>query len=154
MAIDQKVAVGSVFVLADASFSYRRIREQGNSLREVVANFERCIRRDDSLVVIGVKRRPMSIDRDLEAATVQIGQRINQIVKIDPRRQPVRLETIVSRRNAEEEDLLATHVNQFAEQVGKEFREPWTTGKHEVVRSDLFSADRPNSSASNRDSFL
>src|SRR5688572_19727758 len=77
----------------------------------------------------------MLVDRDFESAAIEIRNGINQIVEIDPRRHQWWSKTFITRRNAEKKHLLSRHVNQFAKQIGKQFRQPWTTCIHQRIRA-------------------
>jgi hypothetical protein len=79
----------------------------------------------------------MRIDRHLDPSPIDIRQRINQIVEIDPRRHHAAIETVISRRYAEKDNLLPRHMNQLTQQVRKDLRQPWSTGKHELPRFDF-----------------
>src|ERR1051326_2542421 len=80
----------------------------------------------------------MSVDCDLETTTLDIRQRINQIVEINPARHHSDVETIVSGRNAEKDLFLPRDVNPFTQQFRKQFWQPWATRKHANVGNDFF----------------
>src|SRR5215213_4836683 len=86
----------------------------------------------------------MSIDSELEPSTLDIRQRIDQIVEINPARHDADAETIVARRNSEEDNLLPRDVNPTAQQLRKKFRQPWTRRKHVPVGNDLLPRDCAN----------
>src|SRR5262249_49365024 len=108
MTIDQEVAVRSVFVLADARFRHRCGRERRNPSPQIFAySFDR-LSGNNPLPVIGIELRPMFINRNLQTASFQVGQSVNEVVKIDPRRHPWWFEEIVTRWHTEEENFLST----------------------------------------------
>src|ERR1041384_3446293 len=74
----------------------------------------------------------MRINRELETASVQIRQTIDEIVEVDPGGQHTLIKTLVSRGNAKEENLLPRYMNQSPQQFGKQFWQPWATGKYET----------------------
>src|SRR5690349_19216185 len=78
----------------------------------------------------------MCINRQLEPASIEVRQPVNQIVEIDPCGARLWRETLVPGWYAEKEDLLSRHVNQLAQQLRKEFRQPWTTGEHRAICID------------------
>src|SRR5689334_3173138 len=89
----------------------------------------------------------MRVNRELETTTFDIRQRINEIVEIDPARHHSDAEAIVPRRNAEKNLFLPRDVNSLAQQLRKQFRQPWTTRKHVVLGDDFFAGPCSNRTA-------
>src|SRR6185369_15314142 len=89
------------------------------------------------LTTVWIECRSMRIKSHLEAAALQVRHRVNKVVEVDPRRHRAFIETRISRRHAKKDYFLARDVNQFAQQIGKDFRQPWTTCKYEVLGHDL-----------------
>src|SRR5262245_28451451 len=71
MAINQEIAVGSVFVLADASFDDRRVAQFGKTPRHIVANFPEGLIAHYAHAAFGIKFRSVSIECNLEAAALE-----------------------------------------------------------------------------------
>src|SRR5215210_2920357 len=104
VAVDQEVAVRAVLVLADAGFEQRRSGQPGEAERQVAPRPLQPLRARETLAGGGVERRPSRVVRDLEAAVVVPRNAVEVLLaELDPDREAVQ----VTRRRAEEEDLLA-----------------------------------------------
>src|SRR5690349_10793888 len=132
MAVDQKIAIRSIFILADTRLCHRRIRQPRHSLRQILTHRLQSTGSNNPLATIRIKLFPMRIDRELEPTPFDIGHRINKIVEIDPRRHHARIETVVSRRHTEKDHFLPRYMNQLTKQIRKQLRQPWSTRKYKL----------------------
>src|SRR5689334_8714300 len=134
MTVDQKVAVGSVLVLADACFDDRRVLQIRQSQSKQTAYFFQSLSGRNSIAAVWIERRAMPIDCDLDAASIDVGQAISFAFEIDPGWHRRRLESIVAGGRSKIENFLPRWLNAICEQAGKHFRQPWTTSEN-VSRS-------------------
>src|SRR6266700_5446378 len=143
MAVDQEVAVRGVLVLADAAFNHGGIFHGGEKMLSVPAGFLQPFEGRDSPAGVGVKRRTVPVNRHLKTSVLKVGHAVSLIVtQVDPRRQRGRLEPWVTRRHAEEEDLLARRKYAVAEQVRKHLGEPRTAGENKDSGVDAVATAR------------
>ena len=103
MEIDEKVAVRGVFVLAHACFDYGSGGEVWKALGKIGAHFVHTVRRDHTVVEIGIDRRAVAVGGEFEAATSETGEAVHAVAeaKVEPDGELGRLETEIAGRNAE-----------------------------------------------------
>src|SRR5689334_13252309 len=135
--INQEIAIRSSLILANTRLHHRCSSQPRYSSREIFPHRSQPTNTNHSLSAVRVKLLTMRIDRDLEPSPIEIRQRINQIVEIDPRRHHAAIEPVIPRRDTKKDNLLPRYMNQLTQQVGKDLRQPWTTGKHELPRFDF-----------------
>src|SRR6185369_15742075 len=131
-------------VLAHACLGNRRICESWHPSREVLTRCIQSGRRDHAFTSIRIEFRPMCINRELETASVQIRQSVNEIVEVNPGRQHALIETLISGRNAKKENFLPRDVNQLPKQFRKQLWQPWPAGKYETFCINSLSGDCVN----------
>src|SRR2546423_10708916 len=108
MAIDQKVTVGSIFVLAYTCFNNRSVFQTRQATREVSPHFYKTVIRYKAIIVVGIEWRAMSIDCYFDAAVFQIGKTIGFLFEVDPNGQLRRQITVSVFRGTKEEHFLTT----------------------------------------------
>src|SRR5713101_675127 len=96
----------------------------------------RAFSSDRSITCFRIKNRTVLIDGHLESAAFEIGNRVNEIVKINPYRHRRRRKARIARRHAKEEHFLPRGLNHFTEKVRKKSWQPRTAGKHKLVRTN------------------
>src|SRR5260370_39393391 len=84
MKIDEEVAVRCVLVLTDTSFGHRRVFQSRQTPREVTTHLSESFAGSYAISAVRIKRRPVAIDGDLDAAAFQIRQAIRFIFEINP----------------------------------------------------------------------
>src|SRR5438067_13538148 len=72
MAVDEKVAVGGVLVLADAALDQRRLGERRETAGEEIARCRETGGRHLALERVGIDGRDVRVERQLEAARLLI----------------------------------------------------------------------------------
>ena len=115
MAIDQKISIGSIFVLADARFDDGSIFQGGETLAEIVASGLFCFGSGSAVRGVGIDRRAMAVDGDFHAAIFQVGHAVNFIAQANPGGHRGRCESSVACRRAEKENFLAGGENALAQ---------------------------------------
>ncbi len=85
MKIDEEVAVGSVFVLADARFCNRRVFQCGQTPGETLTHLGESHTGRKSITSVGIKFDTVAIDRDLDTAPFRVRQTISFVFEVDPR---------------------------------------------------------------------
>src|SRR5205807_10305598 len=134
MAIDQKVAVRSVFVLTDAAFDDRCVLHSRQSQSKQASHFCQSLCGRNSIAVVSIERRAMSIDRDLDAASIDVGQAVSFRFEIDPGWHRRRSKSIVANGTFKIENFLTRWMNAPRQQIGKHLRQPWPAGE-DISRS-------------------
>src|SRR5437868_12541826 len=114
MAIDQEVAVGSIFVLTDARFDNRRIFQRGQTPFETLTHFGKSLAGHNSIAGVRIKFGSVTINRDLNAAPFRVRQAISLAFEVDPGGQSGRRKTSVAWRSSEIENFLAGRMNSIS----------------------------------------
>src|SRR5262245_4090151 len=142
MAIDQKIAVRGVLVLADARLDERRVFQMRKAAGEVLTHWRQPLGRHLPLAGLRIECRTVTVERDLEPAGLQIRDAVDLTAEVDPDGQQRRRESPVARRSAKKEYFLARRMNAVSEHVGKHFGEPRAARENEVVGIDRRAAAR------------
>src|SRR5687768_9165040 len=116
MPVYQKVTIRRVLILAHPRLSNRRVRQKRYSFRQIFAHRDQPRLANHALPSVRIESWSMCINRNLETTAIEIWNSVNEIVEIDPRWQNTSIESIVSRWNSDEENLLPRDMNQLAEQ--------------------------------------
>src|SRR5438477_8334281 len=122
MAVDEKVAVGGVLVLAYAALDQRRLGERRKTADEEIARGRETGGRHLALERVRIDGRAVRVERQLEAARLQIGHSVNdvlQVGKVGPHRKGRRGKAPVAGRRPEEEYFLARGLDAVAQHLGK-----------------------------------
>src|ERR1700751_4759328 len=107
MPIDNKVAVGSLLVLANPSLNQRRIFQGREAKGNILADILQRLRSDCPLTESRIEIRPARIVGDLETAPVAAGNAIPKLpAMIGPHWHLAVRETRISGRRAEEKYVL------------------------------------------------
>ena len=140
MLIDQEIAVGAVFVLADAGFNDRGIFETWEAARDEFASGGDGIGTGDARLRVRICRGTVMVVSDFEAAVFDVGHAVEFVAQEKPGGKRGREEARVAGRNAEEENFLAGNEEAVGEQAGENFRQPGTAGEDECAGADFFAA--------------
>src|SRR5258708_6341030 len=111
MKIDQKVAVGSVFVLADARFRNRRVFQRGQTPGKTLTHLSQSLAGHHSIAGVRIEFGSVAINRDLDAAPFEIRQALSLVFEIDPGRQRRGGKTSITCRSSEIENFLTGRMN-------------------------------------------
>lgn len=132
MAVDQKIAGGGVFVLADARFEQRRVGQSREALAQQRARAPQ--RRWGEFAAAGfwIERGAVRIEGQLEAAAVQRGDRVGSFTPRDPGGHGSE-----GGRRAEVEHFLPRGADAAAQNPGKQLREPGTAGVYDRAGADV-----------------
>src|SRR5687767_13223156 len=101
MAIDEEVAGRGVLVLTHAAFDERGVRQAGESPPQPRPGGFDTLAIDRPISSIGIESGAMSVDADLDAATLYIGDSVNAGREVDPGRRVCRGEAFVTAGRAE-----------------------------------------------------
>src|SRR5687767_582490 len=101
MAIDEKVAGGCVLVLAHPPFDDGGVGHGRKSALQPRASGFDALAIDSAIAGVRIESSAMSIDANLEAAVLEIGDPVDAGGEINPRRRVGCRESIVSCRRAE-----------------------------------------------------
>src|SRR5687768_15037278 len=137
MAIDEKVAGGRVLVLAHTTFDDGGIGQRWKSMLQPRASLFDALAIDGSITGVRIESGAMSIDADLEAALLEIGDSIDARGEINPSRRVCCGESVVSCRGAEVHHHLSCWFDSLTEQLRKHRRQPGSTCKHEQSATQL-----------------
>ena len=140
VAIDEEIAIGAVFILADARFRHRRRGKGGEAPGHIGAGEGDAVGAGDAVAGIGVHGGTVLVLGDLEAARFEIGKAIDDvaIVPIGPAGQAGGAEAVVTGGRHEEADFLSRREDAAAEQGGEEFGQPWPGGEDEAPGGEGF----------------
>src|SRR5258707_8009722 len=105
MKIDQKVAVGGVFVLANTRFRNRRIFQRGQTPGKTLTHLSQSLAGHHSIAGVRIEFGSVTVNRDLDAAPFEIRQTISFVFEIDPGGQGGCGKTAVAGRSSEIENL-------------------------------------------------
>ena len=141
MLINQKIAIGGVFVLADARFDDGGVFQGGKPAREKFFCGGDAFGSSDARLRVGIDGGAVAIVGDFEAASFEIGHAVEFVAQDEPRGQCGRLEARVGGRDAEEENFLSRNEDAIANEVGEEFGEPRAARENEFRGGDIFAAD-------------
>ncbi len=133
MPIDQEVAARRVLVLADVRVDERRVDERREAAREELPRDHNRVVADPSIRRVGVDGRTMTIDTDLHAGAVEVGDAVEPGREVDPDRQPSDRETCVTGRHAEVQYFLTRRPDAAADGLRKDRRQPRPAREHELV---------------------
>src|SRR5580704_4153883 len=134
MTVDDEVAVGSLLVLADASFKQWRLFQGREAEADVLANVFERVGADDALAVGGIEGGAAGVVGDLEAAPSAAGNAVTKTpVMVTPDGQMAVAETVVSGGGSEEKNVLLGGANQIADCSGKQLAQPWAAGEDVIV---------------------
>ena len=135
MAVDQEVAVGRRFVLADPRLEDRPLGEVGKAPAQVGARQAQVVRIGDPLAVRRVEARTDAVDADLEAPLVDARDPVAAARVVRPGRQDVPAPASVALARAEVEDRLPGDRHEIADDVGEELRQPGPCREDERTRA-------------------
>src|SRR5262245_11259324 len=107
MAVDQEIAVRSVFVLADARFDERGARQRRKPPGHKRARHLERVFGHLALGGVGVNRFAVTIEREFEASIFQVRHAVGFSAEVDPGRRQRRGESRFACGNAEKVNLLA-----------------------------------------------
>ena len=135
MAIDQEIAVAAVLILADAGFDELRARQRWKAPRQIAPRLGDAGGGCDPVADIGIDRRAVPVEGELEAAVLDIGKAVGDVatVEIGPARQCGGHETRIAGRRREEEHLLPGREDSASEQRREQLGQPWPAGE-DIVR--------------------
>src|SRR5258706_6065222 len=114
MKIDQEVAVGSILVLTDAPFDYRRVFQSGQTPFQTLTHLGESLVGHNSIAGVRIKFGSVTINRDLNAAPFGVRQAISLAFKVDPSGQSGCRKTSVACRSSEIENFLACGMNSIS----------------------------------------
>src|SRR5215472_995766 len=122
MAVDQEVTVPGVLILAYPGFDHGRLRQRGYVLLQVGLQMLERICTDQPCLMIRITLRPVTVEGNLEASAVDVGQRIWPIRMrvMKPGWHLSHVEGSAARWRTEKEDVLSRREDSFREHVGKE----------------------------------
>src|SRR5271154_1653194 len=138
MAINQKIAIGSIFVLAHARLDNWCISQSRETRSHIFLHDFGLRGRRQTRLRIGIDALPMMIERNLQPAAFNVGHPVIFIFLKKPRRQGRRSESRVSRRHPQKEDFLATWENSLSKNLGKHFAEPGSASKNKLPGGNRF----------------
>ena len=107
MAIDEVVAGGGVFVLADFGLEEGGIFDFGEALGEVTTDFFDSLFGNGAVFGVGIDDGAVGIDGDFEAAGFDVGNAVEAVGAIDPAGHGGGVPGAVARGGTEVEDFLA-----------------------------------------------
>src|SRR6185295_19344948 len=124
MSVDEQIAVGAVFVLADARLDYRAALQRRETSLHVVAHFRQRTGGELPIADIRIDRRSVLIVRNLEAAAFKIREPVVDVavVEIRPTGQLPGREALIARPRREEKHLLSGRKDARAQKLRKELR--------------------------------
>ena len=115
MAIDEVVAGGGVFVLADFGLEEGGVFDFGEALGEVATDFFDSLFGNGAIFGIGIDDGAVGIDGDFEAAGFDVGDAVEAMGAIDPAGHIGGVPGGVAGGGAEVEDLLAGGADDIGE---------------------------------------
>src|SRR5690242_11843131 len=110
MTVNQEIAIGAVFILADARFDDRRIAQSRESPAKIIAH-ERERLAGNAIEAIGINGRTVNVAGDFEAAALDIGNSVRFGGSVEPGGKISRGIAFVACRNAEKINFLARREN-------------------------------------------
>src|SRR5215469_5940059 len=121
MAIDQKVTVPRVLILADTRFDDWSISQTGNMAAEIGSQFLNGRSIYHAAAAIRIEGRTMPVESDLEAPTLDVGYGIGNVRTgvVQPNRHLRWTKEIASRWGPQKEDLLPRGKYAVSEQMRK-----------------------------------
>src|SRR5579863_3647932 len=134
MPVDQKISVGSIFVLADARLDHRRIAHCRKTAGNVFLNHFSLGRRRQARLRVGIDALSMMVERNLQPAAFDVRHSVILVFLKEPGRQSWRRESRVSRRHAKKENFLPAWKNAMPKNLGKNVAEPRPACENELPR--------------------
>src|SRR4029077_9111266 len=134
MAVDQKVAVPGIFILANARLEDWRLFKRGNAAGHQRAHFGKSGGGSSSILGVRIKCSTVAIDCDLNASTFQIWKSISLVFKVDPNRKGRHRKLLLLAPGVKIENLLTRRVNSITQQSWKELWQPRPARKHIAAR--------------------
>jgi hypothetical protein len=117
--INQKISVGSIFVLADARFDdWRILKSREAAGNEIAGGFDGGHAGDAGLR-IGICRSAVMIVSNFQAAIFQIGHAVKFIFQVEPSGQGFLAELNLSLRDSEKNNFLARNEDARAQEFGE-----------------------------------
>ena len=138
MAIDEEIAVGSIFVLAYPGFDDGCVFESRETAGEKIACGLCAFLRRDARLGVRVDGFAMGIAREFQAAAFDIRHAIEFVFLEKPGGQTGRGETRIARRSAEEKNLLTGREDAACEKFWKNLAEPGAASENELCGGDGF----------------
>src|SRR5438874_13633349 len=131
MAVQNKVAVGRLLVLANARFHQRCIFQGGEAQRDVFAGLMQFFRGGDAVHGGGIDLGPAAVIGNLEAAPLVSGNAVegDAVALFHPDGQVLVAETPISGGRTEEKNFLTSCTDELR-QLRKNLSQPRATGKN------------------------
>ena len=133
MAVDQEIAVGGVFILADACLDDGRTLHRRKPPLDPCTRAGNCAGVGRPIGTVGIDRRAMLVDPDFHAAVLHVGDAVYPSRTIDPRWCGPRAEAFVAGRPAKVDDVLTRRPNETVERRAEDRRQPGPAGEDEGV---------------------
>src|ERR1017187_3158389 len=138
MAIQNKVAVESLLVLAHARLEKRSVFHRRKPQRKIFAHALQRRLSDDSPAASGIERGPARVVGHLETAAVAAGDAVEKSFSmISPHRKMRVRKARVSGGRPEEKNVLLGRANQVTHSFRKQFSQPWPARKNIAISFDL-----------------
>src|SRR6185437_10902698 len=144
MAVNEKVTVPRVFILAHPRFQNWGVGKARDMLAEERPQASDGFCRNDSLLGIRINGRAVPVKGNFVAVTLNFRQSIRNVwvLMVQPYRHSGRPKTVVSRRRPEEEDLLPRGEDKIFQQRREHLGQPGATSKNKMAAGDRFSVRR------------
>src|SRR5277367_5052407 len=139
MPVDQKIAVGSVFVLAHPRLHHRRISQSREAHAHIFLHDFGFRSRRQTRLRVGIDALSVMIERNLQPAALNVRHSVVLIFLKQPCWQGRWRESRVSRRHAKKEDFLPARENSLSKNLGKHFAEPGSASKYKLSGRNRFS---------------
>src|SRR5438552_6012976 len=138
MAVNQEIAIGGVFVLADTDFYHRSIPQARKVLIHIMAPLH------DGLLIhnphggVRIQVSTMAIKSNFHAPVINVRKHVwaLRMAVVQPCRHVTNAKTVITGRYTEEENLLPRGMDALCKQFGKQFRQPRSAGKNECSGRD------------------